>query len=102
MIPIPSIDASDRVDPFDRVQTPIQGFLKNKRINHALHIAASNHDDSPNDTRQRPDASFYAFNTLGSSCVLFLFDIMITMITKHKGLAAHILLPIGSGIYFIL
>ena len=45
MIPIPSIDAADGVDPFDRVQPPIQGFLKNKRIDHALHIVAGNHDE---------------------------------------------------------
>ena len=71
-------------------------------MNHELHIAAGNHDDTPNDNSQRPDASFYAFNTQGSFWFLLLFDIMITMITKHKGLAAHILLLIGSGIHFIL
>ena len=27
MLPIPSIDASDHVDLFDRVQLPIQGFF---------------------------------------------------------------------------
>ena len=39
MLPIPSIDASDHVDLFDRVQLPIQRFFWNKRINHELHIA---------------------------------------------------------------
>ena len=32
----------------------------------------------------------------------FLLNLMITLVTKHKGLAAHILLPVGSGIDFIL
>ena len=45
MIPIPSINATDGVDPFDGVQPPIQGFLQNKRINHALYITAGNHDE---------------------------------------------------------
>ena len=43
MIAIPSINASDGLDPFDRVQLPIQGFFQNKRIDHALHIATRNH-----------------------------------------------------------
>ena len=45
MIPIPGIDALDRVDPFDRVFSPIQGLFENERIHDALYIGSRNHDD---------------------------------------------------------
>ena len=35
MIAIPSINASDGLDPFDRMQPPIQGFFQNKSVDHA-------------------------------------------------------------------
>ena len=62
MIPILSIDATNRVDLFDRVQPPIYDFLQNERISHALHIAAGNHDEQ-NDTLCDPTRLFYAFTT---------------------------------------
>ena len=45
MIPIPGIDALDRVDPLDRVFPPIQGFFENERIYDALDIGSRNHDE---------------------------------------------------------
>ena len=45
MIPIPSIIASDGLDAFDGMQPPIKRFFQNERIDHALHIAACNHDE---------------------------------------------------------
>ena len=45
MITIPSIDASDDLDPFDLMQPQIQGFFQNKRIDHALNIATRNHGE---------------------------------------------------------
>ena len=45
MMAIPNINASDGLDPFDRMQLPIQGFFQNKRIDHALHIATRNHGE---------------------------------------------------------
>ena len=93
MIPIPGIHPLDGVHPFNGVGPPIQGFFYHEGIDHPLDIPLRNHDESLN------DHSFTAHLVLWC----FFFISTLTRITKHKGLAAHILLPsLWAGIDFIL
>ena len=92
MIPIPSIHPLDSVHPFNGMRPPIQGFFYDEGVRHPLDIPSRNHDEM---TTRSQHLSFYG---------VFFYFLTLTRITKHKGLAAHILLPslVWAGIDFIL